>query len=101
MVPTKYAESFAEAAKLHLKHKVWIECAFGTIVDILRRQLDAPVRLVKLCTLYNQNWRLRNQFRLLKTCASSPTAIMHPFKIMERYEKYWNFADQMNSHMVW
>jgi len=47
-VPTKYAGHFARASELHLKHRIWIECAFGTVVDMVRRQADASVSVVNL-----------------------------------------------------
>ena len=49
-VPTKYSGEFAEAASLHLKHGVFLECVIPKIPDIIHQQTNAEVRVVKLCT---------------------------------------------------
>jgi len=93
MVPTKYAEKFAEAATLHLKHKIYIECAFGKIVDILQQQLQAPTRYVKLCTGFGAR---RGMWKAIHSCKSENVAILHPFKIRGRYDEFWEHADAIN-----
>ena len=53
-VPTKYSEEFAEAARLHLKHQVFLECSLPQIVDMVQQQIHAPeVRVVKVCTTFH------------------------------------------------
>ncbi|KAL3939578.1 MAG: hypothetical protein SGBAC_005725 [Bacillariaceae sp.] len=92
-VPTKYAKTFAEVANLHLKHRVWIECAFGKIVDILQRQLQAPIRLVKLCTGFGSR---RGKWNVLNNCLYDNVAVFHPWKMGNRLDEFWAHADEIN-----
>ncbi|CAJ1928236.1 unnamed protein product [Cylindrotheca closterium] len=95
IVPTKYAKPFTEAATMHLKHFIWIECAFGKIVDILQQQLQAPTRLVKLCTGFGDRrgrWDVINNH----DCQSESVAVFHPFKIRGRFDEFWAHADEIN-----
>ncbi|CAJ1936581.1 unnamed protein product [Cylindrotheca closterium] len=95
MVPTKYAEPFAEAVNIHVKHLVWLECAFGKIVDILQQQLQAPTRLVKLCTKFKT--KQRGSWSLIHSCKSDESiAVFHPFKMKERYDIFWEKVDDIN-----
>ncbi|CAJ1970342.1 unnamed protein product [Cylindrotheca closterium] len=93
MVPTKYAGEFAQAANLHLKHNIWIECAHAKIVDILREKSKAPVRLVRLCTGFGAS---RGSWKSLETCKSENVAVFHPFKIGDRFDEFWLGADAIN-----
>ena len=43
-VPTKYADEFARAADLHLKHGIRVECAFSTVIDMVLRRAGASSR---------------------------------------------------------
>ena len=53
-VPTKYSDEFAEAARLHLKYNVYLECAIPKIVDMVKQQTSAEVtRVVQLCTWWS------------------------------------------------
>jgi len=47
-VPVRYADAFVQAANLHIKYDIFLECAFAAIVDWVRRQTGAPVRKVLL-----------------------------------------------------
>jgi len=80
-VPTKYSKEFAEAARLHLKHQVFLECSLPQIVDMGRQQTHAPeVRVVKLCTTFHT-------MRGLEFMASSQfqnegiIGLVHPLKL--------------------
>lgn len=56
-VPTKYADEFARAAELHLKHKIWIECSVNTVVDMVQQRTNATLRYVQLCTNWDPDLR--------------------------------------------
>ena len=86
-VPTKYAEQFARAAELHLKHRIWIECAFGTVVDMVRQQTDASVRLVNMCTDWTDK---RGTDEIIGKCVENkaPMAFIHPVKISNGYKHF-------------
>ncbi len=94
-VPTKYADEFAQAAQFHLKHGVFIECAYGTVVDMVRRKTGADVRVTKLCTTFNQE--LRGTPESVQMCKNSGAneAIIHPFKISKGYDLYGNAMDMV------
>ena len=79
LVPTKYSEHFAEAARLHLKHGIYLECSLPKIVDIIRQQTSAGVRVVKLCTAWG---RWRGKPEMSRRCRPKGEAgIVHPMKI--------------------
>jgi hypothetical protein len=79
-VPTNLADEYAEISKLVLKHNIYIECGFGTIVDQLRERANATVRIVPLCTSWN---RRRGEVPMLSSCVHNPKnyGIFHPFKM--------------------
>jgi hypothetical protein len=59
-VPTKFAEDFIEIASLFLEHRVFLECAVPTIVDMIRkRQVVAHdvVETRNLCTSWDDQVR--------------------------------------------
>ncbi|CAJ1967234.1 unnamed protein product [Cylindrotheca closterium] len=96
MVPTKYAEPFAEAVNIHLKYLVWLECAIGKIVDILQQQLQAPTRLVYLCTKFKSKYR--GWFSPIYDCNKSndTIAVFHPLKWRKRFDVFWENSDLIN-----
>jgi len=84
-VPTKYADLFAEAAELHSKHDVFLECAMSKIVDIVRQQANEQVnvRLVKLCTNFKG---IRGKLSMIPSCQThngiqQSFGIVHPIKM--------------------
>lgn len=80
-VPTKYSDEFAEAARLHLKHEVWLECALPQIVDMIRQQTNAlPVHVVKLCTTFHP---VRGkEFMASRKCRNKGSiGVVHPLKL--------------------
>lgn len=80
-VPTKYSEEFAEAARLHLKHQVFLECALPQIVDMVQQQTNAPdVRVVKLCTTFHKIRGL--EFMASSKCNNEGIiGVVHPLKL--------------------
>jgi Protein of unknown function, DUF288. len=86
-VPTKYADEFARAAELHLKHKIWIECSVNTVVDMVQQRTNATLRYVKLCT----NWKpdVRGTKEFIKRCIDRSSkddsgihfGFIHPYKL--------------------
>lgn len=81
-VPTAYAEEFAFAADLHLKHGIWIECAFNTVVDMIRSKTNVTVRSVDLCTGWEKS---RGKSYSIYQCRTEQSTrkfgVIHPFKI--------------------
>ena len=78
-VPTLYTGKFAEAAELHLKHGIFLECAFPKIVDILRRS-GLKTRDVKLCTDWNTTHTRGTKESIVQNCIYSKESFgfMHP-----------------------
>ena len=91
-VPTKYSGEFAEAASLHLKHRVFLECAIPKIVDIIRQQTNAEVRVVKLCTAWTRK-RGKPEMIDAKCKPKGKFGIAHPMKISGGLER---FSEQMD-----
>ncbi len=93
-MPTKFTDEFAAAAQFHLKHSVFIECAYGTVVDMVRHRTGANVRITKLCTTFDQSMRGTPEF--VDNCRTTQTnlAVTHPFKLSRGYEMY---SDAMDS----
>ena len=87
-VPTKYADEFARAARLHLKHKVFIECAYNTVVDMVRVKTGATSRSVDLCT----SWFARRGLdKMINMCKGDDHkyGLYHPYKMGQVGYKSW------------
>lgn len=93
LVPTKYADFYTEAAKLHSKNNVFLECAMPKIVDMIRQQATTTtdekvtVRVVKLCTTFHGK---RGKPSMIQWCQSRRNGkdntkqtfgILHPIKL--------------------
>jgi hypothetical protein len=80
-IPTRYAEEFEKLASLFLKHNVIHECAWGTIVDMIRKKYNATVRLTMLCTSWGP--KRRGKKALIERCLRDNVdyGVFHPFKI--------------------
>lgn len=93
-VTTSLADAFAPPARLFYDHKVFLECGFAKIIDILRRQQNATVIQVPLCT----GWGLqRDRIYMLREC-SLPVAVIHPYKISKGWARWTRAFDwAMNS----
>ena len=75
-IPLRFASMYSDLSKLLEKHGVWIECAFGTIVDQLRLHHNASVKVIPLCT----NWQgKRGKSRLVWKCVNEEGATFHAF----------------------
>ena len=86
-VSTSLADAFLPPAQLFYDHKVFLECGFAKIIDILRRHHQATVVDVPLCT----GWGLvRDRIYMLRECAL-PVAVIHPYKISKGRAR-WNRA---------
>ena len=91
-VPTKYADEFARATDLHLKHGIWIECASSTVIDMVRRRADASVRSIRLCTGWSD---IRNTVNMIGSCATDKNlkyGFAHPFKLGAHGYKNFSLA---------
>jgi len=80
-IPTSYAEEFEKLASLFLKHNVIHECAWGTIVDMIRKKYNVTVRLTMLCTSWGP--KRRGKKALIERCLRDHVdyGVFHPFKI--------------------
>ena len=108
-VPTKFADEFAIAANLHLKHKIYIECAFNKVVDMVRskteKEEDADadvvrVRHVYLCTEWDRT--IRGTGTEINNCIQNEDVdsygFYHPYKIgTNGRRKYSEFYDRLQS----
>jgi hypothetical protein len=96
-VPTRFSEEFAEAADLHLKHGVYLECAVPKIVDMIRQQSkredEVQVRVVELCTCWGGR-RARPASMINDLCKHhGKIGIAHPVKISGSLQV---FSEQMD-----
>jgi hypothetical protein len=93
LVPTKYAELFAQAARPHIDQMVHLECALPTIAYQVQRMemasnnnkhVDAsPSRTASLCTSW-EYYEVRGTLKMLQTCINKRPVgydMYHPFKI--------------------
>ena len=80
-VPTEHAEEFAMAAELHLKHGIWIECAFNTITDMVRRQTNVTVRSTHLCTEFGEDRGTGIAIAKCRNDGERNYGFIHPYKI--------------------
>jgi hypothetical protein len=96
LVPTKYAELFAQAARPHVDQKVHIECALPTIAYQVQRMEMAsnnnsnnkdgdavPLGTASLCTDWNYG-KMRGTLEMVQKCMHRRSAgyhMYHPFKI--------------------
>lgn len=94
-VPTKYADQFAEAAELHLKHSIFIECAFPKVLDIICQRTSAETRGVKLCTSWPAE--IRGSLEMIESCINGKASfgVVHPFKISKGYKEFSHAYDQL------
>jgi hypothetical protein len=96
--PTKLADEYAEISKLVLKHKIWIECSFGMIVDHLRKRANATVGFVPLCTSWDDS---RGKVSMLSSCIHNRGpknyAIFHPFKMKNNVQRFDDIFDRFYS----
>ena len=86
-IPLKYADAFEHAASL-LNHNVFLECALPNIVNMMRRNANAPVRELHLCTSWGPS---RGTKKFLKTCIENEYqyGVVHPFKLGSKgYQGY-------------
>lgn len=100
-VPTTCANVFAEAARLFVEHRIFLECAFPTVVDIVQRKTNISVRAISLCTDFRREFRGSPEF--LETCLHSDQAVgmIHPVKLtattgpVAGYKGYSDAHDQL------
>ena len=96
-IPTKYADEFAKAAELHLKHGIWIECAFPKVFDMVRQQTDAQVRTITLCTSWGG--ARGSSEKMMQNCERSDDVMGfgHPMKISGGYREFSEAYDQLQA----
>uniref|UniRef100_A0A6S8YTD0 Uncharacterized protein n=1 Tax=Chaetoceros debilis TaxID=122233 RepID=A0A6S8YTD0_9STRA len=88
-VPTKYADAFADAAKLHLKHTVFIECAYNTVASMTKMKTNATSRSVDLCTTWIPR---RGDDRHMRDCKNGKNnyGFVHPWKLGKQSYSHWS-----------
>lgn len=95
-VPTMYADEFAMAADLHLKHGIWIECAFPKVFDMVRQMTGAQLRVVELCTSWGgaRGWSQQ----MMQICERTDRmGFGHPFKISNGYREFSEAYDRLQT----
>ena len=81
-IPTKYADTFSLASRLHAKHGIWLEIAIPKIIDMIRQKYKGVrTRTLKLCTSFEH--KRKYPFRLMDYCNGYKVVIggLHPAKI--------------------
>ena len=105
-IPTKYADAFAKAATLHIKHGVSLEVAYSKIVDLIVRgssddDSGATVHNMDLCT----TWFLRrgSDKMMRMDCYSTEKnfGFIHPFKISQQGFSHWSSTYDKMQMNVW
>lgn len=88
-VPTKYTDEFVNAAELHLNHGIWIENAYSTIVDMVRRKTSGNSHAVNLCTDFTPT---RGTEIAMANCLNSDKnyGFIHPYKLNNAGFKKWS-----------
>ena len=89
-VPTKYTDSFVEAATLHGKHDVFLEVAFPKIIDMVFLGSNYTTDDVNLCTEWKR--RIRGSDRFLYNCMRDQRnfGFIHPYKIFKHGFAQWS-----------
>jgi hypothetical protein len=90
-MPLKYADEFANLASLFLKHKIIHECTWGTIIDMIRQNFNATVRLTYLCTSWGP--KRRGKKPLIERCMRDRVdyGVFHPYKIGYKENGYQGY----------
>ena len=87
-VPTSIAQEFYDIAKVFVKYSVFLECAWGTIVDLVRQRTAMQVRRMPLCTTWEKERGIRGTPEMIELCHKEqqktnkqPFGIYHPIKM--------------------
>lgn len=90
-VPMKYSSEFVPAAKLLVKHGVFLEIAFNKAVDMTRMKMNVTTRSMDLCT----SWFARRgtPTMVYKDCYNKVQqfGVIHPMKLSRIGFKDWSF----------
>ena len=89
-VPTHLADIFEEAANPHLKHGIWIECAFPKVVDNLVERTKIRHKHIPSCTDWDHGAGTLGTLQMVESCIGDPEpfGIVHPYKISNGLETY-------------
>ena len=88
-VPINLTDVFSDVAQLFTDYDVFLECAFPTLVDILRHTFGASVRHAELCTSWDRS--IRGTSKMLDNCdAIGPFDVYHPYKITSHGYRIWS-----------
>ena len=105
-VPTHLVDIFEEAATPHLKHGVFIECAFPKVLDHLIQRTQTQYRRIPSCTKFASDIRIRGKMQVVESCIESkdPSGILYPFKIskngLETYNWMYDRMQLQERHWV-
>jgi hypothetical protein len=104
-VPTRFADAFAHQARPLVDKKVFLECAFPTIIHHMLKEktISSQHRTVKLCTSWDYEVRAgKYGKRMVEDCILNTTengyGVYHPFKISAIGVKEWaNVLDSVQN----
>jgi hypothetical protein len=101
-VPTKYADDCYEAAEILFKHKVFLECAVPTIVQMIHHVSGEKPAFVRLCTTWGAR---RGSPGMTDICFRNEGpisfGIIHSLKIGKVGRDIWNaFYDAVPHYKV-
>ena len=89
LIPKKYSDEFIKAAAIHSKHDVYMECAYGSIVDMMKRKSDVTVRDTNLCTTF-RGYRGGDVMNSKCYFGDMSFGISHPWKISVHGYHHWS-----------
>ncbi len=100
-VPTRYADEFEKAARLHAKYDIFLEVAYSKIIDMLVQKTNATTRDLDLCTIWA---RVRGNDQFMHMCYDQAKdknfkyGFIHPYKLFIHGYKQWaSTYDWMNT----
>jgi hypothetical protein len=102
-VPTRFADAFAHHARPFVDNKVFLECAFPTIIHhmLKERNTSSQRRTVELCTIWDYEVRKKYNKRMVEHCIKTTEngyGVYHPFKIFWIGVKRWaNMLDSVQN----
>jgi hypothetical protein len=102
-VPTRLADAFAHQARPFVGNKIFMECAFPTIIHhmLKEKNISSQRRTVELCTSWNYKGLRKNGKRMVQNCIKTTEngyGVYHPVKISALGVKEWvNILDSVQN----
>jgi hypothetical protein len=87
-VTTSLADESAAVAEIMIDHKVFLECGFHKIVDMIRQKTPNTTKVVSAdsCTFFDV---ARDTHIMINRCGF-PTTVVHPYRVMEIGREHFN-----------